>query len=216
VITITTVIALGCNDSPDSGATAITSATPVTVPSSEPSATAFPGVPPSAAALSGCPLTDAAVCEFAIQLQDALNASDLAFLTQRLAPQVRPCRDTIHALEEDVGCETTEGMSAPVVTLLRFQGDCCATRPENFERQLSRWMSERDNGEPWRLYGVVADAPLWDGGAEILLVQGSSEDAPTIGAGASKTAGEIHMPGAIIGSRNALYISPAEQLLPWR
>ena len=128
---------------------------------------------------------------------------------------MRSCRDTIHALEEDVGCDTTEGTSAPVVTLLRFQGDCCATRPESFERQLSQWMSEHDNGEPWRLYGVVPDAPLWEGGTEILLVQGSSEDAPTIGAGASKTGGEIHMPGAIIGSRNALYISPGEQLLPW-
>jgi hypothetical protein len=180
-----------------------------------PAATAFPAVPSSLATGAGCPVDDVVLCAFAVALQDALNADEASFITQRLVSEARLCRNVIYAPDEDVGCATPEATSLPLVMLLRFPGDCCSTQAGRFEPQLIQWINERANDQRWRLYAVVPGTPLWDGGAELLVVRGGADDAPTIGVGTSRRENTIYVPGVIIGSRAALFVGPDEQLLPW-
>jgi len=218
-LSLSMTVILACDSggrvaTPSATGTASKTAPSVSV-SDMPAATAFPAVPSSLATRAGCPIDDVALCEFAVALQDALNAAAVNFITQHLVSEARPCRNVIYAPDEDVGCATPEATSLPLVILLRFQGDCCSTRAERFEPQLVQWIDKRANGQRWRLYAVVPRAPLWDGGAEILVVRGEADDAPTIGVGTSRREQIISVPGVIIGSRAALFVGPDEELLPW-
>ena len=216
---VAVVVVMGCrgNDHVEKGATtAVPSETPATVSVTRtPAATVIPTVPSSAATTEGCPIDDSAMCEFAAQLQDALNANRIAFITQRLMPEERPCRDLFtYYPGEDVGCANPEARSVPIVPLLRFGGDCCSTRVENFEPRLIQWINEQANAQPWRLYAVMPNAHFWKGGA-ILLVRGNGDGAPTIVVGTSRRQDTISVPGVVVGLRGQLFVLPDEEFLPW-
>lgn len=174
------------------------------------------GVGQGVATAAGCPLVDSQFCGFAVQLQDALNGGNLGFISQRLVETSHPCNGAFHELGEDIGCPDDNGVSAPLVTLLHFQGDCCYTRQENFEASLGRWVASAPQDGQWNLYGVLPSAHLWGNQPEILLARGAGAGAPTIGVGFASQDTTISSPGVRVGSLSALFVSPDEQLLRWR
>jgi hypothetical protein len=102
------------------------------------------------------------------------------FIASRLAPEARPCQGTFAPIGEDIGCESEQDTSDPVVLLIGFSSDCCHFRPERFVEELSDWVNETSDGAAWRLYGVIPDAVLYDAATSIVLTRGTGPEAPVL------------------------------------
>jgi DNA-binding CsgD family transcriptional regulator len=179
---------------------------------------ARPASTPEAATIEGCPVDDGSLCDFAVQLQTALNTGDTVFISSRIAASQRPCRDVIYATGDDVGCPTTDGTSDPIIGLLHMQSDCCSVPAPAFDARLRQWLSENDAGGPWRLYGIVPRATLWQGGPEIILARSGATDSPMIVVGAIDDPAsnpQAAFRGVIVGYTAGLFVADDEQLLRW-
>lgn len=188
-----------------------TSPTALATPVRFPTVAATPVTEP--ATLAGCPIDDEQLCGLALELEGALNSGNVGYFVARLYATQRPCRDVFYALDDDVGCPTEEGTSPPLVYLLHYGSDCCSTRPENFASQFDLWLNASAGRGSWRVYGIETGGTFWRAPG-LLLVRGRGEDAPIVNVG-TVAAGDLRIPGVIVGQLQTVFIFPGAELLLW-
>ncbi len=195
---------------------AVASTPTTSPPTPEPTPTPLATPIAEAATLDGCPVDDAKLCQFALDAQDALNAEVMEFFVSRLAARERPCRDTIHSGEDDVGCPSSdEGTSVPLVGVLFYQSDCCLVLPERFEERFGRWLVFESQEGEWRVYAIERGGSTWDGAATVVLVRGTAPTAPLVTVGTTPD-GELRVPGVIVGSLANIFLFPDREFLLWQ
>jgi hypothetical protein len=219
-LTIAAVIAMATACDDDGAQPDDPSPSPTQTVAPAPTRAAYMPDPPASdepATIGACPVDDPALCDFAVELQSALNAGDVGFIVDRLAPRERPCRDVIYASDDDVGCTTSEGTSEPVVFWLVTQGDCCSTGPARFRQSLEEFLVDAsvEDGR-WRVYGVMSEHPgSFRGDSTILLMKGTGENAALLNFGTVREGDRPLIRGAIHGTRASFFVFPGSELARW-
>jgi hypothetical protein len=222
-LAVLALLAAGCSGDDDpapipteSPPATIASPTPIAPASTAvPTATPMPPVITAPATMARCPVDDDALCRFALDLQDALNANDVNFLVDRLTAEERLCQGTYFLLEDDIGCESDTDMSDPVVSNFNFASDCCFTTPAAFADYFAEYLADAENDSLWRVYALVDAHPFSDG-HEVILFRGAGDEAPVVMVGTQPGTDSYTTPGIVKGSRGTFGVSyPGAVLLPW-
>jgi hypothetical protein len=208
-----TVTGVACSEADAPVATTTTPGTSTaTTTSQTPETRETPHATPiaEAATLDGCPVDDVALCQFALDAQNALNADEMEFFVSRLSPFISDCRGV--SLGPLPGCEgRTPGPSGPVVGVLGNSSDCCLVDPADFETQLRERLDRVTTDGAWRVYAVDRRTDH----DRVVIVRGTSTLPAMLSIGLT-TDGELGIPTVTVGALGGLYVFPDSEFLYWR
>jgi hypothetical protein len=165
--------------------------------------------------IAGCPVDDAALCQFALDLRDAVASANLAPIEARLIAEERPCAGTFTLADGDIGCDSEGDTSEPVVAYFHYGSDCCYVPPGQFAQLLLVALGQPVD-DTWRIWGILEGSQFWDGAPSVLLIRGAPDDRQVIEFGATGSDDSIGIAGLIRGTVMSLYIFPDAQLKAWR
>lgn len=178
-----------------------------------------PASPTPSLSLAGCPVDDDALCQFAVDVQAALNAGDISLITDRLVTQERPCNVTFSLVEDDIGCESPDDTSDPVVEYFNYGSDCCFKTPEQFAEALREWLDQTRDGQ-WRIESVMDDIFLNKDVTNLMFTytrEGTvGQDDPVITVRVQPADGQLSVRGITKGVRATRYVPPEAEVLPWQ
>jgi len=163
----------------------------------------------------GCPVDDAALCDLALELREAVASGDLTAIEARLIAVEHPCAGTFTRADENIGCDSADDTSEPVVEYFAYGTDCCYVVPGRFAHFLAVALGPPVD-DTWRIWGIIEGSPFWDGQPSVLLIRGVPDDRQVIEFGTTRTGDGIGIPGMIRGTVLSLYIFPGATLKPWR
>jgi hypothetical protein len=170
-----------------------------------------------------CPVDDPVLCRFALDLVEALNSRDSAWLEEHIGARALECGVN---MERYPGCPATPtpGATADVVALFNYGSDCCYLTVGEFHAEFAEVLRSGTfpgTGQPgnWSVDSIILSSPFWDGNPAIVVAEGDTDDdkfsSQVIEFGTTADQGELQIVGLIKGVQATRYAFPQSTVLPW-